>query len=350
MADGPAGAIVAAGRSRAARVLTPHRRRLLASRGTYRNLAIDAAWSLRRDPSPPVPLSWPLDPQRLAGVAVRWPAHYRSHSAGLQPARESRMARRLASLRTAMATMVRCEVADVPQPFPSVVVLEVIVDGVRHEVAIDQSPYLDVDVECAERCLVYFKRHFRTEGYPQANVVPGGFAPLKHESLERHLHQLRRPGRVSYDVYGRFSPHFSPVVRGRVLELLTEQKRFGFEGGPSLTLYTEYLRDIASSRICIDVPGEGPLSYRLVEYLAVGTCIVGYPHRARLHVPLVDRVHVVYAREDLTDLVDLCARYLDDPAERARLTRNARDYYDRYLHRDQLSAYHLHSVLERAGR
>ncbi len=327
------------------RVLTPHRRRLLKSPNTYKNIAIDAAWNVRRRPESSVPLSWPLDSARLAAVTVRWPTTYLSGSAGLQIEAKSRMARRLASLRAAMATMVETEHCDIPQPYRSVVLFEVMIDGYTHEVAIDQSPYLHVDEACADRCLLYFKRHFRNEGYAQENVVPGGFAPLDHEALHRHLHQLRRRDHLTHEVYSRFSPKFSPQVRGRVLDLLSEQNRFEFEGGTRLTMYTEYLRDIASSRVCIDVPGEGPLSYRLVEYMAVGACIVAYPHHARLHVPLVDREHIVYTKEDLSDLVDLCAYYAENADERKRLVENSRTFFDKYLHRDQLSAYHLHALL-----
>jgi hypothetical protein len=248
-----------------------------------------------------------------------------------------------------MSGFVATEVADIPQPYESVVLLEAVVDGTTHELAIDQRDFLDINEECAERCTVYFKRQFALEGYFQESVVPGGYTPLKQNALHRNLSQLRRRSRSSHDVYGRFSLDFSPEVRERVLELLAGQRSFGFTGGSKLTMYTQYLRDIAGSRICIDVPGVGPLSYRLVEYLAVGSCIVAYPHEARLHVPLVDREHVVYIREDLSDLVETCEELLAEPQERERLAANACRYFDRYLHRDQLAAYHLHCLLQRAS-
>jgi hypothetical protein len=102
---------------------------------------------------------------------------------------------------------------------------------------------------------------------------------------------------------------------------------------------TQYLREIADSRVCIDLPEEGPFTYRLVEYLAVGSCIVAYPHKARLHVPLRDREHVAYTKEDLSDLLEVGDYFLRNPLERHRLAVNAQSFFDRYLHRDQFAAY-----------
>jgi hypothetical protein len=101
------------------------------------------------------------------------------------------MAQRLSSLRYSMSRMAKTQIVDIPQPYKSIVLIEVVVGETPYEVAIDQSPYLGVNDECAERCLLYFKRHHRLDGYPHDNVLPGGFAPMKHEVLHRHLHQLR---------------------------------------------------------------------------------------------------------------------------------------------------------------
>jgi hypothetical protein len=37
---------------------------------------------------------------------------------------------------------------DIPQPYKSIVLIEVVVDETPYEVAIDQSPYLGVNDEC----------------------------------------------------------------------------------------------------------------------------------------------------------------------------------------------------------
>jgi hypothetical protein len=94
-------------REAGARLLTPHRRRLLKRSSTYKNLVIDAAWRMRRPPAAPPALTSPLVVDRLARVMVRWPTTYLPGSLGLQPAGQSRMARRLSSLRFAMSRMAK---------------------------------------------------------------------------------------------------------------------------------------------------------------------------------------------------------------------------------------------------
>ena len=130
--------------------------------------------------------------------------------------------------------------------------------------------------------------------------------------------------------------------------MLSEQSAFGFTGSTQRVRHGQSLREVAQAKICIDLPGNGDFCFRLIDYLAIGACIIGPAHRTVMHVPLVDREHLVHCEPDLSDLVSLCKRYLQDDDERRRMTSNARSYFDRYLHRDQLSAYYLHIALERA--
>ena len=81
--------------------------------------------------------------------------------------------------------------------------------------------------------------------------------------------------------------------------------------------------------------------FRLIDYLSVGICIVGPPHRTELPVSLVDRRHIILCGPDLSDLVSLCQQYLEDDTARRQVARNVREYFDRYLHRDQLSSFYL---------
>jgi hypothetical protein len=60
---------------------------------------------------------------------------------------------------------------------------------------------------------------------------------------------------------------------------------------------------------------------------------------------------VANCASDLSDLGEVCARLARDGPERERIARNARSYFDRYLHRRQLAAYYvseIHRALESA--
>jgi hypothetical protein len=131
------------------------------------------------------------------------------------------------------------------------------------------------------------------------------------------------------------------------MAILNGQQKFAFLGGLVKKKYADYLKEIAGARICIDLPGTGDFCFRLVEYLALGSCIIGPPHRTALPVPLIDRRHIVYTRDDLSDLTELCDYYLRNEAAREELCHNSRQYFDQHLNRDSLIAYYLRVCLER---
>jgi hypothetical protein len=162
-----------------------------------------------------------------------------------------------------------------------------------------------------------------------------------------YLRALRDRHDYSYDVYGRFGMRFAADVRSRAMTLLREQSRFRFEGGGTTVSRAAFLKEIARARVCIDLPGNGDFCHRLVSYLAVGSCVVGARPGNRLHVPLEDGTHVSWAQEDLGDLVDLCAYYLEDDDARERMAMESRRFFDRYLHPDSLAVYYLRTCLDR---
>src|SRR5262249_18290776 len=131
------------------------------------------------------------------------------------------------------------------------------------------------------------------------------------------------------------------------VQLLSNQSSFHYEGGLSKVRYSRFLREVARSKICIDLPGNGDFCFRLIDYLAVGTCVIGPRHRTLLHVPLVDRKHIVYTQDDLSDLIELCMFYLKNDEARENICQNSRLFFDQYLQRDQLAAYYLSCCLRK---
>ena len=275
-------------------------------------------------------------------VTVRWPRayHWPSYAKGGD------------QLRELLRRRVRLVSAQLPQPYRGTILTEFEVDGRVHKVAFNVADYPEqLDAECTRESLVTFKFQYRREGYGQLPVVPAGYLPASPMlyDLLGYLRRAKDRRPSLFDVYGRFSLEFSPGVRGDALRHLGRTALFRFHGGDRMVRYSRYLREIARSKICIDLPGQGPFCFRLVEYLAVGSCVVAMPHGASLQTPLVDGVHLAYCQDGPPDLIRRCRVLLEDPSRRRAMEVAAREFFDRYLHRDRLAAYYLTTVLAAAG-
>jgi spore maturation protein CgeB len=114
--------------------------------------------------------------------------------------------------------------------------------------------------------------------------------------------------------------------------------------------YSRFLEEVASARLCLHLPGNGPFTHRIGEFLGLGRCMVSLRFTTALHVPLEAGVHYVAIADDLSDLVDKCRYYLRHDDEREQIARRGQDFFDRYLHSDQLASYYVRSILDRLGR
>jgi hypothetical protein len=280
-----------------------------------------------------------VDQEAARGVRLTWPRTYEN----------PRAAWMFEWVRDGFARHMPVEEADLPQREPGLVTFELTQLGRRHLIAYDYFDFTHVNDDVLERASIYFKMQHLEEGYGSDKVLPAGYVVSRPSTLRmlprlRALHD-RRPAR--YEVFGRFGLRYSAEIRARAVALLNEQQRFHYEGGTQLTMRSQYLRDLARSRIAIDLPGQGPLCHRLIDALAIGTCVVGVRPKVRLPVPLEDGVHLGWVRDDLTDLVDVCDRLLRDQPGRAGIEVAARDYYDRFLRPDQLIGFYVSTSLAR---
>jgi hypothetical protein len=293
--------------------------------------------------------SWPLDRPRLRSLTIGWPARY-----AWPPAHNW-----LRSIQTGIRSHgVAVERREIVQPTTTgaVVILEAGAGRRRERFAVDFEDHPHVDADLAAGVLAYFKLNYASAGYPEDNVLPGGYVcgnPVLYSRL-RLLRFLRGLPRSGWDVYGRFGLRFPSETRRRAFQILSSRSDFRYEGslfrypgGPDKVPYRKYLFEITRGKVCVDMPNGGDLTFRLVEYLALGACVVRPRGDVGLHVPLVDGEHIRYCARDLSDLGDLCARLVRDDGERERIARNARDYFDRYLHRRQLAAYYLFEICNR---
>lgn len=297
--------------------------------------AIEAAPLLGPAQHAPSELSWPLTEHDRARLTVRWPGAYQWSEADTW----------VGPIRHGMSRLVRVIADDIPQVHRGIVTIKVEVDGVSHDVIIDYSDYPDCDSELLDRAALYFKMQCPPDAHPRA--IPGGFVPAS-EQIYRFLPRLRalRDQRAfTYDAYGRFSIGYATDTRRKAIALLSDQNRFSYEGGARMNSYPAYLKEIARARICIDLPGNGAICFRQIDYLAVGACVIGPKPAVALPVEPRDGEEIVYTKPDLSDLLDRCEQYLSDDAGRERIATNARAYFDRCLDRNQLGAYYLSTML-----
>jgi hypothetical protein len=199
----------------------------------------------------------------------------------------------------------------------------------------------------ADEVDLYFKMQYLRGGYGSPHIRPGGYVCL-HPALYRHRWNWRElRGRTTplHDVYGRFGiMHEKQDARTQAISLLQAQDRFGFQGGAGAVWWGEYMDEMCDARVCLDLPGRGEFCYRLVEYLAVGACIIGPELATEMPVPLESGVHLVRIPRSLDGLVDECERLLGNASLRKAIGQAAEDYFDRYLALEQLGAYYVDTL------
>lgn len=223
------------------------------------------------------------------------------------------------------------------------------VGGTERLVAFDVGDDMSIPDENPGRYFLYFKMQFDRAGYPHANVVPGGYVPFGN-GLYRCLGPLRRiRDRRDYlfDVHGRFGTGAGYDRRKVALDALAAQRSFRFEGGFRMMRHSSFLTEVARSRVCVDLPGNGDFCFRLVDYLSVGSCVVAWRHRTRLPAELEDGRHLVLVEHSGEAVVEACERLLAEPARAERMALEARAYFDRHLHRSAMAARILRVVSER---
>lgn len=285
--------------------------------------------------------AWRINQQELADVHIVWPKTYEwPYALGwVEPLLEGFKRR------------VPLTYADIPQHLTSTVVIELRRGKQTYRVAINCSDYPElIHVHTPEAALdLEFKMQYLQEGYGESRIIPGGY--VSNSTLidwyARGPQRKRDQQRFHWDVYGRFGTQFATEVRNTAIRMLTEQRRVQFFGGHHKVHFTKFLGEIAQSRVCIDLPGNGPFCFRFINYLAVGACIISPPQATRLPVPLIDRKHVVYTKPDMSDLVDLCEQYVSDTPAREKIMHSSRQYYRQHLYWRSLSDYYLRAMIDR---
>jgi hypothetical protein len=285
--------------------------------------------------------TWPLTTHDRARVAITWPSRYQW----------SEIAPIVETFKDSLARLGVLQVRSVPQTHTGGVMLQCMVDGRPHSVFLDAFDHPIINAAALAESALYFKCQFRNGGYDDDRILPGGYP-----TTNCRYYKFYRPFRAKYatrrpiDVVGRFGYAFQEELRRRAVQILAATPDIVFVGSGGKVRYSRFLEEVASARLCLHLPGNGPFTHRIGEFLGLGRCMVSLRFTTALHVPLEAGVHYVAIADDLSDLVDKCRYYLRHDDEREQIARRGQDFFDRYLHSDQLASYYVRSILDRLGR
>lgn len=294
----------------------------------------------RMRPSAPAgAVTWSITAAERERVRVLWPSTYQWKLASLFAD----------TIKLAMARLGVLRVGATPQVHRGVVRLFCSIDGRARIVAIDYADRGDaINRDALAECSLYIKFQFREEGYADSRIIPGGY-PVSDADYYRYYRafRARHADDAHIGVLGRFGFKFQGELRAKAVGMLSDARDIHFVGAGTRVRYSRFLRDVACARLSLDLPGNGPFTFRVPEFLGLGTCLISPRYPTMLHQPLTPGVHYVAIADDLSDLLDVCRYYLSHEEERATIARAGRDFFDQYLHCDHLAAYYLRTLLDR---
>lgn len=98
-----------------------------------------------------------------------------------------------------------------------------------------------------------------------------------------------------------------------------------------------YLQELASCKIGLNFRGAGWDTLRYWEIPALGGFMISQKPAIVIENNYIDSKDIVYCKDDLSDLVDLCEYYLKNDKERVNIAKNARKTTEKF-HTDSIRA------------
>lgn len=235
------------------------------------------------------------------------------------------------------------------QQYKGVIKLIVFIDKKSYSVSLDYYDHSEfINIDALDTSDLYIKLQYRKTGYNDARIIPGGY-PVTNISYYKYYEKFRNKYRNNrqLDISGRFGYTFQKEIRLKGVELL--KKNFGsrYQGATGKIRYSHFLREVASSKLGIHFPGNGPFTHRVAEFLGLGTCMVSLRFSTELHSPLIPGKHYVEVSDDLSDLIEKCEYYLENDEERETIAIAGSNFFEQQLHRDEMAAYLVKTLLSK---
>ena len=169
---------------------------------------------------------------------------------------------------------------------------------------------------------IVFKREYSVDRSYDKNVYPFPIS-FNYDRLSA------LPKGYKYDV--SFWAVESWDIRTRALQLLEDRYDCRQNGTVRNQVFSKYkrkgafyLQELSRCRIVLNFRGGGWDTMRYWEAPAVGAFMITQKPRIRIPNNFVDRRDVIYCRDDLSDLIELCDYYLKNEVERGSIAEKGR--------------------------
>lgn len=172
-----------------------------------------------------------------------------------------------------------------------------------------------------------FKREKLLESSYESNVYP---CPLtfRHDLLsEKRIDQKF----LNDVVFWAAETHPDRTKAFALLNHRFDCNQNGSVSGKSLKSFpysgNNYLRHLAASKIVINLRGSGWDTLRFWESVSLNAFLITQQPQIDIPNPFIDREHLVYCKNDLSDLIELIEAFLQQPSERKRMSDASKNHF-----------------------
>ncbi|MBM2839164.1 MAG: glycosyltransferase family 1 protein [Deltaproteobacteria bacterium] len=185
-----------------------------------------------------------------------------------------------------------------------------------------KAPHLYKEAVSKRPFDLIFKREYLVDGDYPANVIPFPF------SFNFNIKDIPIPNSLKYDV--SFWAVESDPIRTAALTLLEDK----FDCRENGTVHNQvfkkykrkglrYLEELKSCKIVLNFRGVGWDTLRYWEAPAIGRFMISQKPKIVIPDNFRDGKEIVFCKDDLSDLIDLCEFYLKNEELRETIARNA---------------------------
>lgn len=176
-------------------------------------------------------------------------------------------------------------------------------------------------------------------------VVPFVYVSVDTHGDDKYILKARKAfqtsaskGEFTYSLFGRLAKH---KPRKKLFEIAAKIEKADVKavamnngdhhGGKDGRLpRDQYFAKMAESAFCVDGPGSGNITHRIIEAWAMGQPVICPQLKNAFYRPVEAGIHYIPVAEDYSDLPHVVAKYTKDYDKALQIGKAGMDYYEKY--------------------